>query len=107
MANIFVSGLEIRPKLIWYGNCKNIHCIILHSNKGQMFMAMDPSVFVDDFPTRLNGLMSDLRNLDPVSFHTPYHILILELLCNHQLVLIILVYYDIILSFLLSSDRPQ
>ena len=34
------------------------------SNKGQMFMAMDPSVFVDDFPTRLSGLMSDLRNLE-------------------------------------------
>jgi len=41
-----------------------------------MFMALDPSVFVNDFPTRLNGLMSDLRNLEPVSFHIPYHILI-------------------------------
>lgn len=32
-----------------------------------MFMALDPSVFVDGFPTRLNGLMTDLRNLEPVS----------------------------------------
>ena len=39
-----------------------------------MFMALDPSVFVDDFPARLNGLMSDLRNLEPVSFHVPYPI---------------------------------
>ena len=39
-----------------------------------MFMAMDPSVFMDDFPTRVNGLMSDLRNLEPVSFHISYSI---------------------------------
>ena len=45
-----------------------------------MFMAMDPSVFVDDFPTRLSGLMSDLRNLEPVSCQIiPYHIPISDL----------------------------
>jgi len=32
-----------------------------------MFMALDPSVFIDDFPTRMSGLMSDLRNQEPVS----------------------------------------
>ena len=37
-----------------------------------MFMALDPSVFADDFPARLNGMMSDLRNMEPVSFHTPH-----------------------------------
>ena len=39
-----------------------------------MFMALDPSVFVDDFPARLNGLMSDLRNMEPVSLYIPYPI---------------------------------
>ena len=32
-----------------------------------MFMALDPSVFIDDFPTRMSELMSDLRNHEPVS----------------------------------------
>ena len=76
MLNTFESGLEMHPKLIWYGYCKNLvhpHRV-LFKLKGQMFMALDPSVFVDDFPARLNGLMSDLRNLEPVSFHIPYPI---------------------------------
>lgn len=38
---------------------------------GQMFMALDPSVFVDDFPARLNGLMSDLRNMEPMDPSKP------------------------------------
>ena len=74
MVNTFASGLEIRPKQIWYGNYTTFLCIMLCTIKGQMFMAMDPSVFVDDFPTRVNGLMSDLRNLEPVSFHISYSI---------------------------------
>lgn len=73
MLDTFGSGLEIHPKLIWYGN-SNLECFhVSHSiqKKGHMFMALDPSVFVDGFPSRMNGLMSDLRNLEPVSFHIP------------------------------------
>ena len=51
-----------------------------------MFMAMDPSVFVEDFPSRLSGLMSDMRNLEPVSSHIiPCHIPTSEPFpCRHQ-----------------------
>ena len=70
MVKTSVSGpwAMTHPKPIWYGNRKHLHVhITYHYNKGQMFMALDPSVFVDDFPTRLNGFMTDLRNLEPVS----------------------------------------
>ena len=47
---------------------RNLVRIFYFKFQSQMFMALDPSVFVDDFPTRLNGMMSDLRNMEPVKF---------------------------------------